>query len=146
MECIWLSCNRHKVSRWLLYFISSQIVYKFDKIMIIFSPEITSCKLFLSKSLAFVLIYWTKRCLLYVQTIRQNGYKHDPIAKEFGISIDDKLATVEARVLPAPWVTTDIPELLWLGFIITKRLFICFFVFVSWSTMIQGRKRNVIHS
>ncbi|CAN4094334.1 unnamed protein product [Withania somnifera] len=39
-----------------------------------------------------------------LQTIHQNGYKQDPIAKEFGISIDDKLASVEARVLPAPWL------------------------------------------
>ncbi|MCD7459399.1 Protein argonaute PNH1 [Datura stramonium] len=39
-----------------------------------------------------------------LQTIRQNGYKQDPIAKEFGINIDDKLASVEARVLPAPWL------------------------------------------
>ncbi|KAF7148093.1 hypothetical protein RHSIM_Rhsim03G0269000 [Rhododendron simsii] len=29
--------------------------------------------------------------------------EEDPYAKEFGISIDDKLASVEARVLPAPW-------------------------------------------
>ncbi|GAA0144984.1 translation initiation factor [Lithospermum erythrorhizon] len=39
-----------------------------------------------------------------LQTIHQNGYKQDPIAKEFGIRVDDKLATVEARVLPAPWL------------------------------------------
>ncbi|PHT34457.1 Protein argonaute 10 [Capsicum baccatum] len=41
---------------------------------------------------------------VYVQTIRQNGYKQDPFAKEFGINIDDKLASVEARVLPTPWL------------------------------------------
>ncbi|XAR66951.1 hypothetical protein NMG60_11013346 [Bertholletia excelsa] len=39
-----------------------------------------------------------------LQTIHQNGYKEDPYAKEFGINIEDKLATVEARVLPAPWL------------------------------------------
>ncbi|KAH7849364.1 hypothetical protein Vadar_016819 [Vaccinium darrowii] len=39
-----------------------------------------------------------------LQTIHQSGYKEDPYAKEFGISIDDKLASVEARVLPAPWL------------------------------------------
>ncbi|PHT51932.1 Protein argonaute 1A [Capsicum baccatum] len=39
-----------------------------------------------------------------LQTIHQNGYKQDPIAKEFGITIDDKLASVEARVLPSPWL------------------------------------------
>ncbi|CAI9100237.1 OLC1v1037192C2 [Oldenlandia corymbosa var. corymbosa] len=39
-----------------------------------------------------------------LQTVRQNDYKQDPLAKEFGISIDDNLASVEARVLPAPWL------------------------------------------
>ena len=38
------------------------------------------------------------------QTINQNGYELDPYAKEFGITVDEKLASVEARVLPAPWV------------------------------------------
>ncbi|KAJ9140921.1 hypothetical protein P3X46_031512 [Hevea brasiliensis] len=39
-----------------------------------------------------------------LQTIQQNGYDQDPYAKEFGISIDSKLASIEARVLPAPWL------------------------------------------
>ncbi|XP_019192368.1 PREDICTED: protein argonaute PNH1-like [Ipomoea nil] len=39
-----------------------------------------------------------------LQVVKQNGYKEDPVAKEFGINIDDKLASVEARVLPAPWL------------------------------------------
>ncbi|KAL3535803.1 hypothetical protein ACH5RR_004264 [Cinchona calisaya] len=39
-----------------------------------------------------------------MQTIQQNAYKQDPLAKEFGITIDEKLASVEARVLPAPWL------------------------------------------
>lgn len=39
-----------------------------------------------------------------LQTIHQSGYNEDPYAKEFGISIDDNLASVEARVLPAPWL------------------------------------------
>ncbi|WOL14109.1 protein argonaute PNH1-like isoform X2 [Canna indica] len=39
-----------------------------------------------------------------LQTVRQNGYGHDPYAKEFGINISDKLTSVEARVLPAPWL------------------------------------------
>ncbi|PKU72322.1 Protein argonaute 10 [Dendrobium catenatum] len=38
-----------------------------------------------------------------LQTVHQNAYEQDPYAKEFGITISDKLATVEARVLPAPW-------------------------------------------
>uniref|UniRef100_A0A5B6ZZU0 Uncharacterized protein n=1 Tax=Davidia involucrata TaxID=16924 RepID=A0A5B6ZZU0_DAVIN len=39
-----------------------------------------------------------------LQTIRRNKYNQDPYAKEFGITIDEKLASVEARVLPAPWL------------------------------------------
>ncbi|KAL5065010.1 hypothetical protein RYX36_026747 [Vicia faba] len=39
-----------------------------------------------------------------LQTIHQNDYNCNPYAKEFGISIDNKLASVEARVLPAPWL------------------------------------------
>jgi len=36
--------------------------------------------------------------------MQQNNYDNNPYAKEFGISIDSKLASVEARVLPPPWV------------------------------------------
>ncbi|RYQ94722.1 hypothetical protein Ahy_B08g089656 isoform F [Arachis hypogaea] len=36
-------------------------------------------------------------------TIRHNAYDQDPYAKEFGIK-SEKLASVEARILPAPWV------------------------------------------
>ncbi|KAJ8637677.1 hypothetical protein MRB53_011944 [Persea americana] len=39
-----------------------------------------------------------------LQTVHQNGYEEDPYAREFGINISDKLASVEARVLPAPWL------------------------------------------
>ncbi|WJX90207.1 Protein argonaute PNH1 [Trifolium repens] len=39
-----------------------------------------------------------------LQTIHQNDYDCNPYAKEFGISVDKKLASVEARVLPAPWL------------------------------------------
>ncbi|GAU45969.1 hypothetical protein TSUD_194170, partial [Trifolium subterraneum] len=39
-----------------------------------------------------------------LQTIHQNDYDCYPYAKEFGISVDNKLALVEARVLPAPWL------------------------------------------
>ncbi|KAI3925691.1 hypothetical protein MKW92_045728 [Papaver armeniacum] len=38
-----------------------------------------------------------------MQTFRHNAYYKDPFAKEFGIKISDKLAQVEARILPAPW-------------------------------------------
>lgn len=40
----------------------------------------------------------------YKQTIQHNAYDQDPYAKEFGIKISEKLASVEARILPAPWV------------------------------------------
>lgn len=33
-----------------------------------------------------------------------NDYSHDPYAKEFGIKISASLASVEARILPPPWV------------------------------------------
>ncbi|KAG7021819.1 Protein argonaute PNH1, partial [Cucurbita argyrosperma subsp. argyrosperma] len=39
-----------------------------------------------------------------LQTVHQNAYEEDPYAKEFGISIDTKLTSVEARVLPSPWL------------------------------------------
>ncbi|KAK8938130.1 Protein argonaute PNH1 [Platanthera guangdongensis] len=38
-----------------------------------------------------------------LQTVHQNAYEQDPYAKEFGINVSNKLTTVEARVLPAPW-------------------------------------------
>ncbi|MBA0800912.1 hypothetical protein Gohar_011317, partial [Gossypium harknessii] len=37
-------------------------------------------------------------------TVHQNAYHEDPHAKEFGIKISEKLASVEARILPAPWL------------------------------------------
>jgi eukaryotic translation initiation factor 2C len=42
--------------------------------------------------------------LKYKQTVQHNAYDQDPYAKEFGIKISEKLASVEARILPAPWV------------------------------------------
>lgn len=39
-----------------------------------------------------------------MQTVQQNAYDQDPYANEFGIKISEKLASVEARILPAPWV------------------------------------------
>lgn len=41
---------------------------------------------------------------LTFQTVRHNAYHEDPYAKEFGIRISERLASVEARILPAPWV------------------------------------------
>ncbi|CAK8538743.1 unnamed protein product [Lathyrus sativus] len=38
------------------------------------------------------------------QTVQHNAYHEDPYAKEFGIKISDRLAQVEARILPAPWL------------------------------------------
>ena len=40
----------------------------------------------------------------YLQTVRHNSYADDPYAREFGIKISDRLAAVEARILPAPQV------------------------------------------
>ncbi|KAK8337586.1 hypothetical protein V6Z11_A09G199300 [Gossypium hirsutum] len=39
-----------------------------------------------------------------IETVHQNAYHEDPHAKEFGIKISEKLASVEARILPAPWL------------------------------------------
>ncbi|XP_054787898.1 protein argonaute 1-like isoform X2 [Prosopis cineraria] len=39
-----------------------------------------------------------------MQTVHHNAYRDDPYAKEFGIKISEKLAQVEARILPAPWL------------------------------------------
>ncbi|XP_031269949.1 protein argonaute PNH1-like [Pistacia vera] len=39
-----------------------------------------------------------------LQTVHQNDYGQDEYAKEFGIKVASKLASVEARVLPAPWL------------------------------------------
>ena len=41
----------------------------------------------------------------YLQTVHHNSYADDPYAREFGIKISDRLAAVEARILPAPQVT-----------------------------------------
>ncbi|CAA6673424.1 unnamed protein product [Spirodela intermedia] len=38
-----------------------------------------------------------------LRTVHHNAYQDDPYAKEFGIKISEKLASVEARILPAPW-------------------------------------------
>ncbi|URE19527.1 hypothetical protein MUK42_11702, partial [Musa troglodytarum] len=39
-----------------------------------------------------------------LQTVIQNEYEQDPYAHEFGINISSKLTSVEARILPAPWL------------------------------------------
>ena len=37
--------------------------------------------------------------------MHHNAYYEDPYAQEFGIKIDEQLASVEARVLPPPRVS-----------------------------------------
>jgi eukaryotic translation initiation factor 2C len=37
--------------------------------------------------------------------VHHNAYYKDPYAQEFGIKIDEQLASVEARVLPPPRVS-----------------------------------------
>ncbi|RWR90514.1 Argonaute/Dicer protein [Cinnamomum micranthum f. kanehirae] len=39
-----------------------------------------------------------------IETVHHNAYGEDPYAKEFGIKISENLASVEARILPAPWL------------------------------------------
>jgi hypothetical protein len=61
----------------------------------------------------FVKLLWRKETVNeimvfnfhYLQTVRHNSYADDPYAREFGIKISDRLAAVEARILPAPQVT-----------------------------------------
>ena len=43
-------------------------------------------------------------CLFETQMVKHNAYQEDPYAKEFGIKISDCLASVDARILPAPRV------------------------------------------
>ncbi|KAM0874017.1 hypothetical protein ACQ4PT_037690 [Festuca glaucescens] len=43
-----------------------------------------------------------QRELDILQTVNHNAYHEDPYAQEFGIRIDERLALVEARVLPPP--------------------------------------------
>nr|AIN75617.1 argonaute 1 [Dimocarpus longan] len=45
-----------------------------------------------------------ERELDIMQTVHHNAYHNDPYAKEFGIKISERLASVEARILPAPWL------------------------------------------
>ncbi|XP_024545686.1 protein argonaute PNH1 isoform X2 [Selaginella moellendorffii] len=45
-----------------------------------------------------------ERELDILQTVYHNAYNQDPYAQEFGIRISDRLALVEARILPAPWL------------------------------------------
>ncbi|XP_042505573.1 protein argonaute 1-like [Macadamia integrifolia] len=45
-----------------------------------------------------------ERELDIMQTVHHNAYHEDPYAKEFGIKISEKLAQVEARILPPPWL------------------------------------------
>lgn len=56
------------------------------------------------RPIAFVYPSYSLMFLTY-QTVRHNAYDDDPYAKEFGIKISERLATVEARTLPAPWVS-----------------------------------------
>ncbi|XP_020104416.1 protein argonaute 10-like isoform X2 [Ananas comosus] len=39
-----------------------------------------------------------------LKTVQHNAYHRDPYAKEFGIKISEKLACIEARILPPPWL------------------------------------------
>eukprot|EP00262_Sarcandra_glabra_P017248 TRINITY_DN5837_c0_g3_i1.p1 TRINITY_DN5837_c0_g3~~TRINITY_DN5837_c0_g3_i1.p1 ORF type:complete len:696 (-),score=80.34 TRINITY_DN5837_c0_g3_i1:231-2252(-) len=39
-----------------------------------------------------------------IQTVHHNAYRNDPYAKEFGIKISNELASVDARILPPPWL------------------------------------------
>lgn len=58
-----------------------------------------------------VWILWTSTFLnvfSFFQTVQHNEYGSDRYAQEFGIKISDKLASVEARILPAPRVKENL--------------------------------------
>ena len=75
--------------------------------------------------LEYFVAFTTNLLLLSMQVIFQNAYYQDPYAKEFGLKISDKLASVEARILPAPWVLIpSLPFILflkWLVFVIYSK-------------------------
>lgn len=79
-----------------------------------------------------------------MQTVQQNAYDQDPYAKEFGIKISENLASVEARVLPAPWVEwsfsncLSFPKTFLILFLDLHFMLVC-----SWSIMRLERKRIV---
>lgn len=52
--------------------------------------------------------------LVMMQMVRRNNYNRDKLATEFGIQVQEKLALVEARVLPPPEVIYDLSNLLYL--------------------------------
>lgn len=56
----------------------------------------------------YLISYLIYLYLHLLQTVHHNAYAEDPYAKEFGIKISDKLASVEARILPAPWVMDNL--------------------------------------
>lgn len=47
-----------------------------------------------------------------LQMVRHNNYNKDELATEFGIQVQEKLALVEARVLPPPEVFSGSSNLL----------------------------------
>ena len=47
---------------------------------------------------------WSYMSCVFLQTVTHNAYDKDPYAQEFGIKISQTLASVEARILPPPWV------------------------------------------
>ncbi|RYQ94725.1 hypothetical protein Ahy_B08g089656 isoform G [Arachis hypogaea] len=82
--------------------------------MEVFSSRVTSMELIRERSTTHIHVHYIGSCItcsaiisrfqfIYKQTIRHNAYDQDPYAKEFGIK-SEKLASVEARILPAPWV------------------------------------------
>lgn len=68
-------------------------------------------------------------CVVIIQTVHHNAYHEDPYAKEFGIKISAKLAQVEARILPAPWVYLYEFSLLFINFIDCRIVVFVFFLF-----------------
>jgi len=60
-----------------------------------------------------VQIIHVQRFILSGQMVKHNAYDKDDYAQEFGITISDRLASVQARILPAPRVGWPIFCLFW---------------------------------
>lgn len=50
------------------------------------------------------IVHFSASFFLGGQMVKHNAYEKDDYAQEFGIKISDRLASVEARILPAPRV------------------------------------------
>lgn len=80
----------------------------------------------------------------FSQIVQQNAYHEDPYSNEFGIRVSGQLASVEARVLPPPWVSYQFRRrpksvLVAILFLIT-----CLFLFMQLKYNDTGEETNCL--